>query len=52
MPLNAPSVEAILVALDVELEFDLPGEVLPEGVLPEEALLEEDVLLQERELIS
>lgn len=58
VPLNAPSVDAILVALDVELEFDLPEEVLPGGllpmeVLPGEALLEEvlfgeDVVLQER----
>ena len=35
VPLNAPSVDATLVALDVELEFDLPEEVPPEGLLPE-----------------
>ena len=57
VPLNAPSVDAILVALDVELEFDLPEEVLPEGVLPEEflpkeSLVGEIVVLQKRALIS
>ena len=34
VPLNAPSVDAILVTLEAELEFNLPEEVLPEGVLP------------------
>ena len=55
VPLNTPSVEATLAALEVEFdfEFDVPGEVLPEGllfgeVLPEEPLLEGDVLLQDR----
>ena len=52
VPLNTPSVEATLAALDVEFEFefDLPGEVLPEGLLlgellPEEPVLDGDVLL-------
>lgn len=40
VPLNAPSVDAILVALGVEPEPDLPGEVLPG-----EVLVGEDVLL-------
>lgn len=57
VPLNAPSVEATLVALDVELELELPEEVLPEGVLPEvvlpgEALVGEDVGLPDRAPIS
>ena len=52
MPLNAPSVDATLVALDVELEFDLPGGVLPEvvvlpeEVLPGDPLVGEDVVLR------
>ena len=55
VPLNAPSVDATLVTLDVELEFDLPEGVLPEVVLPEEVLpgdplAGEDVVLRgERE---
>lgn len=57
VPLNAPSVEATLVALDVELEFDLPEEVLLEGllleeVLPGEALVGEDVGLPDAAPIS
>ncbi len=57
VPLNAPDVDATLVGLEVEVEFDLPEEVLPEGVLPEEVLpgelLEgEDVVLQGRVLVS
>ena len=52
VPLNAPSVEATLVALDVELEFELPEEVLPEVVLPGEALVGEDVGLPDRAPIS
>lgn len=57
VPLNAPSVEATLVALDVELEFDLPEEVRPEGVLleevlPGEALVGEDVGLPDGAPIS
>ena len=31
VPLNAPFVDAILVVLDEELEFDLLEGVLPEG---------------------
>ena len=51
VPLNAPSVDATLVTLEVELEFDLLEGVLLEGVLPEEALpgdpsAEEDVVLR------
>ena len=38
MPLKAPSVDAILVALDVEPEVEVP-----EGVLPEEVVVAEDV---------
>ena len=55
MPLNAPSVDATLVTLDVELEFDLPEGLLPEEVLPEEVLLgdplagEDVVLRRERQ---
>ena len=57
MPLNAPSVDATLVALDVELEFDLPEGVLPEGVLPGEelpgeSLAGEGILLEEKTSIS
>ena len=52
VPLNAPSVDAILVALGVELEFDLPDEVLPDEVFPEEALVGEDVVLHQGALIS
>lgn len=51
MPLKAPSVDAILVALDVEPEVEVPEGVLPE-VLPEEALVGEDVVLDERGLVS
>ena len=52
MPLKAPEVDAILVALGVEPEFGVPdvvlfGEVLPEDVLPGEELVGEDVLLDE-----
>ena len=46
MPLNAPSVDATLVTLDVELEFDLPEGVLPEEVLPGDSLGGEDVVLR------
>ena len=46
MPLNAPSVDATLFTLDVELEFDLPEGVLPEEVLPGESLAGEDVVLR------
>lgn len=52
MPLNAPSVDAILVALGVEPEFELPDEVLPEEVLPEGLLVEEELVLQEEALVS
>lgn len=59
MPLNAPSVDAILVAfaLGVEPEFGFPDELLPEEVLPVEVLLGvvlvcEDVVLCNRALIS
>ena len=52
MPLNAPSVDAILVALGVEPELELPNEVVPGEVLPEELLVGEDVVLHERALIS
>lgn len=57
VPLNAPSVEATLVALDVELEFELPEEVLLGGVLleevlPGEALVGEDVKLPDGAPIS
>ena len=38
VPLNAPSVDAILIGLDMEVEFDPPGERLPEAALPEELL--------------
>ena len=46
MPLNAPSVDATLVTLDVELEFDLPEGVLPEEVLLGDPLAGEDVVLR------
>ena len=46
VPLNAPSVDATLVTLDVELEFDLPEGVLPEEVLPGDSLGGEDVVLR------
>lgn len=52
MPLKAPSVDAILVALDVELDFGLPDIVLPEEVLPGEVLVGEGVELDERTSIS
>lgn len=57
MPLNAPSVDAILVALGVELELDLPDEVLPDDGLPDEllpggGLVEGDVVLNKGALIS
>ena len=57
MPLNAPSVDAILVALGVESELDLldavlPGEVLLGEVFPGEVLVGEDGDLFDRALIS
>lgn len=52
VPLNAPSVDAILVALDVELEFESPEGVLPEEFLPKELLVGEGVVLHKRALIS
>lgn len=57
MPLNAPSVDAILVALGVKLEFDLPDEVLPDDGLPDEfvpgaVFVEGDVVLHKGALIS
>lgn len=57
VPLKAPSVDAIRVALDVELEFGLPDVLLPDVVLPEEVfsggvLVGEDVALDEKAFIS
>ena len=57
MPLKAPSVDAIRVAFDAELEFGLPDVVLLDVVLPEELLpggvvAGEDVVLNEKGLIS
>ena len=46
VPLNAPSVDATLVTLDVELEFDLSEGVLSEEVLPGDPPAGEDVVLR------
>ena len=53
VPLKAPSVDAILVALGLEPEFGLePALGLLDGVLPEEALVGGGVVLHQRAIVS
>ena len=53
VPLNAPFVDAILIGLVEEVEFDLPDGILFGDVLPGASFVEdEDAVLQRRAMVS